>query len=125
MALIVQKYGGTSMGNITRIKAVAERIKRWHDNGNELVVAVSAMSGETNRLIGLAREINEQIDGREYDQMVSTGEQVSIALLAMALKTLGLDAVSLTGRQVAIKTDSTHTKARIQSIDTDLSLIHI
>lgn len=119
MALIVQKYGGTSMGNITRIKAVAERIKRWHDNGNELVVAVSAMSGETNRLIGLAREINEQIDGREYDQMVSTGEQVSIALLAMALKTLGLDAVSLTGRQVAIKTDSTHTKARIQSIDTD------
>lgn len=107
------------MGNITRIKAVAERIKRWHDNGNELVVAVSAMSGETNRLIGLAREINEQIDGREYDQMVSTGEQVSIALLAMALKTLGLDAVSLTGRQVAIKTDSTHTKARIQSIDTD------
>lgn len=119
MALIVQKYGGTSMGNITRIKAVAERIKRWHDNGNKLVVAVSAMSGETNRLIGLAREINEQIDGREYDQMVSTGEQVSIALLAMALKSLGLDAVSFTGRQVAIKTDSTHTKARIQSIDTD------
>lgn len=119
MALIVQKYGGTSMGNITRIKAVAERIKRWHDNGNKLVVAVSAMSGETNRLIGLAREINEHIDGREYDQMVSTGEQVSIALLAMALKNLGLDAVSFTGRQVAIKTDSTHTKARIQSIDTD------
>ncbi len=117
MALIVQKYGGTSMGNTTRIKNVAERVKRWHDNGNQVVVVVSAMSGETNRLIGLAREITNDPDPREYDQMVCTGEQVSISLLAMALQSLGLDAVSFTGGQVAIKTDSAHTKARIQSID--------
>lgn len=117
MALIVQKYGGTSMGNATRIKNVAKRVKRWHDNGNQLVVVVSAMSGETNRLIGLAREITNNPDAREYDQMVCTGEQVSIALLAMALKDLGLEAVSFTGGQVAITTDSAHTKARIQSID--------
>lgn len=119
MALIVQKYGGTSMGNATRIKNVAARVKRWHDNGNQIVVVVSAMSGETNRLIGLAREITDTPDPREYDQMVCTGEQVSIALLAMALKNIGLDAVSLTGGQVAITTDSAHTKARINSIDKD------
>lgn len=117
MALIVQKYGGTSMGNITRIKNVARRVKRWYDNGNQIVVVVSAMSGETNRLIGLAREVSQDPDPREYDQMVSTGEQVSISLLAMALKDLGVEAVSMTGGQVAITTDSTHTKARIQHID--------
>ncbi|MDO4250318.1 MAG: aspartate kinase [Moraxella sp.] len=119
MALIVQKYGGTSMGNITRIKNVAQRVKRWHDNGNQVVVVVSAMSGETNRLIGLAREITADPDPREYDQMVCTGEQVSISLLAMALNAIGVEAVSFTGGQVAIKTDSAHTKARIQSIDED------
>lgn len=119
MALIVQKYGGTSMGNASRIKNVAARVKRWHDHGHQVVVVVSAMSGETNRLIGLAREISNDPDPREYDQMVATGEQVSIALLAMALKDLGVDAKSMTGRQVAIKTDETHTKARIEHIDTD------
>ena len=117
MALIVQKYGGTSMGSIDRIKNVAKRVKRWHDNGHQVVVVVSAMSGETNRLIDLARQISSQPDPREYDQMVSTGEQVSISLLAMAIKELGIGALSMTGRQVAIKTDSAHNKARIESID--------
>ena len=117
MALIVQKYGGTSMGSIDRIKNVAKRVKRWHDNGHQVIVVVSAMSGETNRLIDLARQISSQPDPREYDQMVSTGEQVSISLLAMAIKELGVGARSFTGRQVAIKTDSAHNKARIESID--------
>ncbi len=117
MALIVQKYGGTSMGSIDRIKNVAKRVKRWHDNGHQVVVVVSAMSGETNRLIDLARQISTQPDPREYDQMVSTGEQVSISLLAMAIKDLGIGARSFTGRQVAIKTDNAHNKARIESID--------
>ena len=119
MALIVQKYGGTSMGNTSRIKNVAARVKRWHDHGHQVVVVVSAMSGETNRLIGLANEISRDPDIREYDQMVATGEQVSIALLAMALKDLGVNAKSMTGRQVAIKTDNTHTKARIEDIDAE------
>jgi len=117
MALIVQKYGGTSMGSIDRIKNVAKRVKRWHDNGHQVVVVVSAMSGETNRLIDLARQISTQPDPREYDQMVSTGEQVSISLLAMAIKELGIGARSFTGRQVAITTDNAHNKARIESID--------
>lgn len=117
MALIVQKYGGTSMGSIDRIKNVAKRVKRWHDNGHQVVVVVSAMSGETNRLIDLARQISNQPDPREYDQMVSTGEQVSISLLAMAIKELGIGARSFTGRQVAIKTDNAHNKVRIESID--------
>ncbi len=117
MALIVQKYGGTSMGSIDRIKNVAKRVKRWHDNGHQIVVVVSAMSGETNRLIDLARQISNDPDPREYDQMVSTGEQVSISLLAMAIKELGVGARSFTGRQVAIKTDGSHNKARIESID--------
>ncbi|WP_350558667.1 aspartate kinase [Psychrobacter sp. CAL346-MNA-CIBAN-0220] len=117
MALIVQKYGGTSMGSIDRIKSVAKRVKRWHDNGHQIVVVVSAMSGETNRLIDLARQISSEPDPREYDQMVSTGEQVSISLLAMAIKELGVGARSFTGRQVAIKTDGAHNKARIESIE--------
>ena len=119
MALIVQKYGGTSMGSIDRIKNVARRVKRWHDHGHQVVVVVSAMSGETNRLIDLARQISTQPDPREYDQMVSTGEQVSISLLAMAIKELGVGARSFTGRQVAIKTDNSHNKARIESIEGD------
>ncbi len=117
MALIVQKYGGTSVGTTDRIEAVAERVKRWHDKGHDLVVVLSAMSGETNRLIGLAKAISAEPDPRELDMMVSTGEQVTIALLAMALKKIGVDAKSYTGPQVAIRTDSAHTKARIESID--------
>lgn len=117
MALIVQKYGGTSVGTTERIEAVAERVKRWHDKGHDLVVVLSAMSGETNRLIGLAKAITPEPDPRELDMMVSTGEQVTIALLAMALKKHGVDARSYTGGQVAIRTDSAFTKARIEAID--------
>jgi len=120
MALYVQKYGGTSVGTVERIQAVAEKIKRFRDQGHDIVVVVSAMSGETNRLIGLAKEIQETPDPREYDVLVSTGEQVTISLLSMALKNLGLDARSYTGAQVRIKTDSSHTKARIEDIETDL-----
>ena len=117
MALIVQKYGGTSVGTTERIEAVAQRVKRWHDKGHDLVVVLSAMSGETNRLIGLAKAITPEPDPRELDMMVSTGEQVTIALLAMALKKIGVDARSYTGPQVAIRTDSAFTKARIEAID--------
>ena len=117
MALIVQKYGVTSMGSIDRIKNVAKRIKRWHDNGHQVVVVVSAMSGETNRLIDLAHQISKTPNPREYDQLVSTGEQVSIALLSMAIEELGIEARSFTGRQVAIRTDDAYNKARIQDID--------
>ena len=117
MALIVQKYGGTSMGSIDRIKNVAKRIKRWHDHGHQVIVVVSAMSGETNRLIDLANQISSTPDPREYDQMVSTGEQVSISLLSMAIKELGIGARSFTGGQVAIHTDNKYNKARIASID--------
>ena len=117
MALIVQKYGGTSMGSIDRIKNVAKRIKRWHDNGHQVVVVVSAMSGETNRLIDLAHQISKTPNPREYDQLVSTGEQVSISLLSMAIEELGIEARSFTGRQVAIRTDDAYNKARIQDID--------
>ena len=117
MALIVHKYGGTSMGSTERIKNVARRVAKWHDAGYQIVVVPSAMSGETNRLIGLAKEIMPQPDPRELDMLASTGEQVSVALLAMALQSIGKEAVSYAGWQVAIKTDSAFTKARIQSID--------
>lgn len=117
MALIVQKYGGTSMGSPERIKNVAKRVARWQSQGHQIVVVVSAMSGETNRLIGLAREVQAVPDPRELDVMVSTGEQVTIALLAMALKGIGVDAKSYTGAQVKILTDSSHTKARILDIE--------
>ncbi len=117
MALIVQKYGGTSMGTIDRIKNVAKRVKRWHDNGHQIVVVVSAMSGETNRLIDLAQQISRTPNPREYDQMVSTGEQVAMSLLAMAIIEQGIEARSFTGGQVAILTDDTHNKARIEDID--------
>lgn len=120
MALIVQKYGGTSMGTPERILNVAHRIKRWHDSGHQVVVVVSAMSGETNRLLGLAKAISENPDPRELDQMISTGEQVTIAMLAMALKSIDVNACSYTGRQVGIITDKSYTKARIQSIDADI-----
>jgi len=117
MALIVQKYGGTSVGSAERIKHVARRIARWKRAGHQIVVVVSAMSGETNRLLALAREIQEHPDPRELDVMVSTGEQVTIALMSMALMDLGLKARSYTGSQVKIVTDSAYTKARIVSID--------
>ena len=117
MALIVQKYGGTSVGSTERVKNVARRVARWKAQGHQLVVVVSAMAGETNRLIALAREIQAHPDPRELDVMVSTGEQVTIALLAMALMDLGLKARSYTGAQVRILTDSAYTRARIVSID--------
>ena len=117
MALIVQKYGGTSVANVERIRAVAERVAKFKMLGHQVVVVLSAMSGETNRLIGLAKEIQAVPDPRELDMLVSTGEQVTIALLAMALKDLGLKAKSYTGGQVKILTDNAYTKARILSID--------
>ena len=117
MALIVQKYGGTSVANVERIRAVAERVAKFKMLGHQVVVVLSAMSGETNRLIALARDIQAQPDPRELDMLVSTGEQVTIALLAMALKDLGLKARSYTGAQVRILTDNAFTKARILSID--------
>ena len=117
MALIVQKYGGTSVGTVERIKAVAEKIKSFRDRGDDVVVAVSAMSGETNRLTALANDITDNITPREFDVLLTTGEQVTIALLAMALHDLGYDARSYTGAQVRILTDSTHNKARILGID--------
>ena len=117
MTLIVQKYGGTSVGSTERIKLVARRIARWKSAGKQLVVVVSAMSGETNRLLALAREVQAQPDARELDVVISTGEQVTIALLSMALMDLGFKARSYTGAQVRILTDSVHTKARIVNID--------
>ena len=117
MALIVQKYGGTSVGSVERIQEVAKKIKRFKDAGNDLVITVSAMSGETNRLTSLAKDIHSQPSTREMDVLLTTGEQVTISLLSMALHDLGCDAISYTGSQVKIITDSVHGKARIQSID--------
>jgi len=117
MSLIVQKYGGSSVGTVERIEAVADRVLKSHQSGNQLVVAVSAMSGETNRLIGLAYQIHDNPDLREMDVLVSTGEQVTIALLCMALHKRGVEARSYTGGQVRILTDNAHGKARIKEID--------
>ena len=117
MSLLVQKFGGTSVGTIERIEAVADKVAAFRAQGHDIVVAVSAMSGETNRLIGLAHEIEEQPTPRELDVLVSTGEQVTIALLSMALNKRGCSARSYTGSQVRILTDSAHNKARIKSID--------
>ncbi len=125
MALIVQKFGGTSVGSLERIANVAAKVKRFRDEGDDVVVVVSAMSGETDRLIGLARSVQEPPDPRELDVLLSTGEQVAIALLAMALQAKGCPARSYTGHQVHIRTDGAHNKARIvnvghQRIRTDL-----
>src|SRR5512136_1952624 len=117
MALVVQKFGGTSMGSIERIRNVAKRVARTYDAGNDMVIVVSAMSGETNKLVALANEMCEFPDNREYDVLVASGEQVSIALLAMCLKSMGYKAKSYHGWQVPIMTDSSYSKARI----TDLS----
>ena len=117
MALIVQKYGGTSVGSIERIRAVAEKVISFREQGHDIVVVVSAMSGETNRLVALARELMEQPTPREMDVLLSTGEQVTIALLCMALESRGYGARSFTGGQVRILTDQAYTKARIREID--------
>jgi aspartate kinase len=117
MALIVHKYGGTSMGSVERIQNVAKRVAKWMRAGHQVVVVPSAMSGETNRLLGLAREIEPNANPRELDQIASTGEQVSSGLLALALHKEGIDAVSYAGWQVTIHTDSAFTKARIMGID--------
>ena len=117
MALIVQKFGGTSVGTVDRIKEVAKKLIQFQQQGHDLVVVVSAMSGETNRLVGLANELNDNPRGRELDVLLSTGEQVTIALLCMALEQQGVHANSYTGSQVRILTDNTHNKARIMDID--------
>lgn len=117
MALIVHKYGGTSMGSTERIRNVAKRVAKWVRAGHQLVVVPSAMSGETNRLLGLAKELSERPSPRELDMIASTGEQVSVGLLAIALQAEGVDSVSYAGWQVPVKTDSSFTKARIESID--------
>ncbi|MBA3254842.1 MAG: aspartate kinase [Pseudomonadota bacterium] len=117
MALIVHKYGGTSVGSVDRIEKVAHRLEKWHRAGHQLVVVVSAMSGETNRLISLAKEVQQNPDARELDVVASTGEQVTVGLLAMALLERGLKAKSYTGPQVHVLTDSAFNKARILNID--------
>ena len=119
MALIVQKYGGTSVGNVERIHRVAERVERAHKEGHRVVVVLSAMSGETDRLLKLAHEVTGIPDERELDMLLSTGERVTIALLAMDLRGRGVHARSFTGRQVGIHTDSAHTKARISRVTAD------
>lgn len=119
MALIVQKYGGTSVGSVERIKAVAQKVKTERAKGHDLIVVLSAMSGETNRLIALAKEVTQNPDARELDVMVTTGEQVTIGLLCIALIDSGVPAVSFTGAQAGIITDDSFGKARIQSIDAE------
>jgi aspartate kinase len=114
--LIVQKYGGTSVGNAERIRNVAKRVVRTKEEGNEVVVVLSAMSGETDKLISLASQVCDNPDPREMDMLVSTGERVTIALLAMAIHDLGHKAQSFTGRQAGIISDCVHTKARIEKI---------
>ena len=117
MALLVQKFGGTSVGTVERIEAVADKVIGYKNAGHDMVVVVSAMSGETNRLVDLAKQIDPQARGRELDVLLTTGEQVTIALLAMACEKRGYPARSYTGGQVKITTDSAHNKARIKSID--------
>ncbi|WP_300331702.1 aspartate kinase [Accumulibacter sp.] len=119
MALIVQKFGGTSVGSTERIRNVARRVARWHARGHQVVVVPSAMAGETNRLLALAKEMSPSPDPRELDVIASTGEQVTIALLAIALHAEGIQARSFTGPQVGVLTDSTFTKARILKINQD------
>ena len=117
MSIIVQKYGGTSIGTIEKISLVADKIIKEINNGNQVVVVVSAMSGETNRLLSIAKSIDNKISGRELDMLISTGEQVTISLLAMTLNKKGHRAISLTGSQAGILTDNAHNKARIESIN--------
>ncbi|RKF17529.1 aspartate kinase [Alginatibacterium sediminis] len=125
MALIVQKYGGTSVGSIERIEAVAERVIKHRQQGDEVVVVLSAMSGETNRLLGLAKALDPNASEAEKDVLVSTGEQVTIALLSIALQKRGCDAISMTGDQVRMHTDDSHGKARITDIDSQHMQSHL
>lgn len=125
MALIVQKFGGTSVGSVEKIQAIADRVIAEHRKGNQMVVVLSAMSGETDRLTGLAQAIQNRPSTREMDMLLSTGEQVTISLLAMAIKEKGVDAIALLGDQVSIHTDSIHTKARIKNIDSHLINEHL
>lgn len=120
MALIVQKFGGTSVANPEKIKAVAARVLGYKRQGHQMVVVLSAMAGETNRFVSLAHQMQSQPDAREMDVLLSSGEQVTIALFAMAVKEAGEDAISFLGDQVKINTDAMHTKARIKSIDTEM-----
>ena len=117
MSLIVQKFGGTSVGTVEKIRLVAEKVSKFHGNGDRIVVVVSAMSGETNRLVALAQEMQERPVPRELDVLLSTGEQVTIGLLCMALDEIGVSAISFTGSQVQLLTDDSHTKARIRRVD--------
>src|SRR5215217_8528688 len=119
MSLIVQKFGGTSVANAEKIRVAARRAIRAQQNGNQVVMVVSAMGHQTDVLVDLAKQITDDPSGREMDMLLSTGEQVSVALMAMAIHSLGSEAVSLTGAQIGIRTDSSHTKARIQSISTE------
>lgn len=119
MSLIVHKYGGTSMGSLERIKNVAKRVAKWYAAGHKIVVVPSAMAGETNRLLGMAKDINELADRRELDMLAATGEQVSSALLVIALQNEGIPARSYAGWQLPIRTDKSYTKARIESINGD------
>ena len=116
MALVVQKYGGTSVGDTERIRNVARRVAKTHAEGNQVIVVLSAMSGETNKLVGLAKEICDQPDEREYDVLVSSGEQVTISLLSMCLQSMGYKAKSYLGHQVPIVTNSAFSRARIEHI---------
>ncbi|MCI5149167.1 MAG: aspartate kinase [Candidatus Electrothrix sp. MAN1_4] len=125
MALIVQKFGGTSVGSTNKIKNVVERVLRQQRQGHQMVVVLSAMSGQTDKLLGMAAEMQEMPDPREMDMLLSTGEQVTISLFAMAVKAAGSDAISLLGDQVHIHTDAMHTKARIKDIDTELIQKHL
>ncbi len=125
MALVVQKFGGTSVGDIDKIRHVASLARKCKEVGNDVVVIVSAMAGETNKLVDLCTTMMERPDPREYDVVVSTGEQVTIGLLAMALKTMGVEAISLLGSQIAIHTDDVYTKARIQKIDIEKIMKHL
>lgn len=118
--LVVQKYGGTSVAGTERIRNVAERVRQSRHKGNKVVVILSAMAGETNRLVDLAKQVSKEPDGREYDQLVSTGEQVTIALLALTLQSMGVPARSFLGHQVRLLTDSSFSKARIKSIDAEI-----
>ena len=125
MALIVQKFGGTSVANVEKIKAVAERVLRCKKEGNRMVVVLSAMAGETNRFVDLANQMQAIPDPREMDVLLATGEQVTVALFAMAIKEAGGEAISLLGDQVRITTDRMHTKARIKNIDSELIKKHL
>src|SRR3990172_12209460 len=119
MSLIVQKYGGTSIGDVERIKRVARRVVQAKSEGHDLVVVVSAMAGETDRLLGLAAQVSDAPDERELDVIIATGEQISIGLLALAIQQRGYKARSFTGSQVRIQTDTAHTKAKILSVEAD------